>query len=113
MAASLQFILAISLLAALAGGCAGKQGAPQVPQGAVLVNPAAEGRGPIPYVAGDPGTAYIVDSQSGQVVLTVQMEATDQLVVHPAKDMVFFNGQLVREGVMNPKRTYQLYFLKS
>jgi len=99
------------LLATAVGGCGNVT--PQVPQGAELRMERPDVRGVLALVATENGTAYLVDRETGKVVLSGQMEMRDQLVVHLARNMVFLNGTLIRQGGLDPKRAYQLYFLKS
>jgi hypothetical protein len=101
------------LLALLAAGCGSKAAKPLIPDGAQLIKQPADPRGILAYEAVDAGTAYVVDVETGKAVFTIPMNFRDQLVVHPAKDMLFFNGSLARQGGLDPKRSYRLYFLKS
>lgn len=109
-AARLSFVALACLTLISAAGCLGKNPRPEVPQGAQLVG---GGKATIlPYVATEPGVAYIVDAKTGKVIFRVAMEIRDQLVFHPAKDRVFFNGTMVRQGGLDVKRDYQLFFVK-
>jgi len=102
----------LCVLLALSAGCGGKAVQPAIPSGAELIGGTSRQK-IIGYIATEPGTAYIVDVQTGKPVFTATLQVRDQLVFHFAKDMVFYNGELIRNGGFDPQRTYRLYFVKS
>lgn len=81
-----------------------------VPKGAARVKESAQG-GRLFYRIQRPGTIWVQDASTREVIFTGQVRAASNIVVDSAADAVTINNQQVRHAPrLNPDHRYRLYF---
>src|SRR5882724_7948930 len=89
-------LLGVALLSST--GCTHER-TPAVPQSAMV---GAEGNGPLSYLAGYAGTAYVFDATDGKLSWSSPVAKGQTISVDAAKNFVTVDGKTVLEKTLSP-----------